>query len=137
MQAKQYLILKLDIENKIAHARPTNVNYYTAARNRTDINVTKVIETATISSSYSVNISSANSSNSNTNANTSSSGNSSTITTVEQRGVAPAACTTSISTGCADVVHTVYGFYKQWLGTGRVRNMFNLLLNLISSKQLT
>jgi hypothetical protein len=122
IQAKQYLILKLDIENKIAHARPTNVNYYTAARNRTDINVTKVIETATISSSYSVNISSTNTEN-----NSSSSNSSSTTTTVEQRGVAAAACTTSISTGCADVVHTVYGFYKQWLGTGRVSNIFNSL----------
>jgi ATP-dependent helicase YprA (DUF1998 family) len=114
-QAKQYLILKLDIEAKMAHARPTNVNYYTAARNRTDINVTKVIETATVTSivtSIAINTNNNSSADSNSN---SSSGNSSSV-----QQPSAAACSTSISTGCADVVHTVYGFYKKWLGNGGV-----------------
>ena len=41
----QYLVSRLDLLTKKAHARPVNVNYYTQAMNRTDINVVKVLET--------------------------------------------------------------------------------------------
>jgi hypothetical protein len=41
LQAQQYLIVKMDLQGHVAHARPTKVNYYTSGRNRTDINITK------------------------------------------------------------------------------------------------
>lgn len=72
-------------------SRCDQVNYYTAARNRTDINVTKVIDVAHYDEA-------------------------------PPSKTGASSLRVSIATGCADVIHTVYGFYKQWLGNGRVSN---------------
>ena len=43
-RGEQYLVHKLDLQACIAHTRPVNVNYLTSARNKTSINVIKIIE---------------------------------------------------------------------------------------------
>lgn len=40
----QYLVIKLDIHNHFARAKPVHVKYHTNASNRTDINVIKVLD---------------------------------------------------------------------------------------------
>lgn len=44
LKAKQYLVTKLDLGKHVAHTRPVKVNYYTAAHNNVDVNVTKRLE---------------------------------------------------------------------------------------------
>lgn len=44
IQARQYLVTKLDLARHVAHTLPVKVNYYTAARNNVDVNVTKRLE---------------------------------------------------------------------------------------------
>lgn len=43
-KARQYLVTRLDLGRHVAHAVPVKVNYYTAARNNVDLNVTKRLE---------------------------------------------------------------------------------------------
>ncbi|CAM9165634.1 unnamed protein product [Ectocarpus sp. 6 AP-2014] len=43
-QARQYLVTRLDLGAHVAHTTPVKVNYYTAARNNVEVNVTKRLE---------------------------------------------------------------------------------------------
>ncbi|CAN0210882.1 unnamed protein product [Hapterophycus canaliculatus] len=43
-QGRQFLVTKLDLGTHVAHTIPVKVNYYTAASNNVDVNVTKVLE---------------------------------------------------------------------------------------------
>lgn len=43
-QGRQFLVTKLDLGTHVAHTIPVKVNYYTAASNNVDINVTKLLE---------------------------------------------------------------------------------------------
>ncbi|CAM9206801.1 unnamed protein product, partial [Laminaria digitata] len=43
-QARQYMVTRLDLARHVAHTIPVKVNYYTAARNNVDVNVTKRLE---------------------------------------------------------------------------------------------
>ncbi|CAN0251393.1 unnamed protein product, partial [Ectocarpus fasciculatus] len=43
-QARQYLVTRLDLGAHVAHTVPVKVNYYTAARNNVEVNVTKRLE---------------------------------------------------------------------------------------------
>ena len=80
------------------------MNYYTSARNRTDINVTKVIDVAHYEAEMVTQAADVE-------------------TCCEEVISSGCDVRVSIATGCADVVHTVYGFYKQWLGNGRVSTL--------------
>ncbi|CAN0256693.1 unnamed protein product [Scytosiphon promiscuus] len=43
-QGRQFLVTKLDLGTHVAHTIPVKVNYYTAASNNVDVNVTKLLE---------------------------------------------------------------------------------------------
>ena len=43
-QARQYAIVRLDLEQRRALCKPTSVNYYTSSRNHTDVNPTNKLE---------------------------------------------------------------------------------------------
>jgi DEAD/DEAH box helicase domain-containing protein len=72
-RAQQFLVRQLDLQSKRALSIPVKVGYYTACRNRTDINVLKVYEDSGL-----------------------------------------------FKTGTVQVVCSVYGYAKIWLGTGEV-----------------
>lgn len=40
-QARQYLVVRLDIEKHKAMVRPVRVGYYTSSRNHTDVNIVR------------------------------------------------------------------------------------------------
>jgi len=41
-QARQYLVVSLDLEKHKAMVRPVRVGYYTASRNHTDVNIVSI-----------------------------------------------------------------------------------------------
>jgi ATP-dependent helicase YprA (DUF1998 family) len=45
-QARQYRVMRLDIVRHQAHVTPVKVNWFTSARNNTDVNITKWVERA-------------------------------------------------------------------------------------------
>jgi ATP-dependent helicase YprA (DUF1998 family) len=54
-QAKQYLVVRLDLETHTALVRPVRVGYYTSSRNHTDVNLVRKLESTDdgrISSGY-------------------------------------------------------------------------------------
>lgn len=43
-RGKQFMVHKLDLASRVAHTRPVDVRYFTSARNKTNVNVIRTID---------------------------------------------------------------------------------------------
>lgn len=107
-QSRQFLITQVNLGDYTAEARLTRVNYYTSARDRGAINVTKVMHQVMFASPE-------------LEKEEGSSGNTADCSSDKKHeegdledGVMVAACT-----GSVDVTHSIFGFIKRWLSNGQ------------------